>query len=329
MVDHIHGEIFVLQPSTVVVYPLNADGDVAPVRQLIGPTTLLHHPSGLALDVVHDELIVVDAVTGDILAFPRNASGDVPPLRRISTPPNSRNYLRESKDLAFDTATASLVVSNGPGLEIAEFLTIGGDTAPRAVQNLPRGWISLDSFAVDADHLYIAASRVTGSYEMVCPRRSANPDNLIGGDCVGDRTHDPPLIRILPSANNVMVLSSDRVNTFGQNWSFLRTLTGLQASRDIAIDEEHYELLVLDSRGVLAFPLAAEGAATPLRQLQVPADAHRLMVDEKRDRIDVLTLTGIFSYARTASGAASPLGLLRGPRSGLQQAVAFVLCSTL
>jgi len=143
-------------------------------------------------------------------------------------------------------------------------------------------------------------------------------------------------MRILPRANNVLTLvrgdpygQVDSVTTWGKNWSFLRRLIGLQAPRDIAIDDEHMELLVLDSRGVLAFPLAAEGAATSLRQLQVPADARRLLLDKKRDQIDVLTPTGIFSYARTASGAASPLGLLRGPRSGLQQAVAFALCSTL
>src|SRR5262249_31011828 len=111
-VDHVHGEILVVQPSSVVVYPLLGDGDVAPVRRLAGPNTLLQHPIGLALDLAHDELIVLDVASKDVLTFRRDAAGDVPPLRRLST---SRTYLQDMNDLAFDAATGILLVSNRPG----------------------------------------------------------------------------------------------------------------------------------------------------------------------------------------------------------------------
>jgi hypothetical protein len=323
-VDHVHGEIFVVQPSAVFVYPLNQDGDVPPLRRLTGANTL-QHPTGLALDLMHDELIVADGATGDILTFPRDAAGDVPPLRRIS--PGSRTYLRDSIDLLFDATSANLLVANGSGLEIAEFVSNGGETAPVLVDKLDLDFISLESIALDADHLSMAASTVYASYGRVCPRSAINSGDF--GGCVFSRPLFQPLLRVLSHGDEQLWLSSGEVNVLDSrlSWPPLRSLGGLQSARDIAVDDLHGELLVLEARGVLAFSSAANGEAEPLRRLQVPDDARRLLVDTKRERINVLTPSGVLSYSRTAVDGAHPLGSLQGPKSSLSGATAFTLCS--
>jgi hypothetical protein len=342
-VDHVHGEILVVQPSSVVVYPLLADGDVAPVRRLTGPNTLLQHPTGLALDLAHDELIVSDAATKDVLTFRRDAAGDVLPLRRLFT---SRTYLQDMNDLAFDAATGILLVSNRPGTAIAEFVLNNGEASPPTILHNVPSHSYARGISVDADHLYVlldSSYYQAGSDEYldsslgVLPRRIGDINFASG--CGFSSRH---FLRVLSDTDKLLYLDEDypagsgqrRVTTLSPiselcNGSSLsrRVLFGLQGALDIAVDDDHGELFVLESRGVLTFPLDAEGEAVPRRTLQVPSEASRLLFDPKRKRIDVLTPTGVLSYSRTAQGAAHPLGLLQGPRSGLQEAVAFTLCS--
>jgi hypothetical protein len=89
-VDSIHQELYVANDvdvnAPILVFPLNANGNVAPSRVLQGPLTTLRGPIGLALDLVHNELIVVSYKTddeGSITTFPRTASGNVAPIRTI------------------------------------------------------------------------------------------------------------------------------------------------------------------------------------------------------------------------------------------------------
>jgi hypothetical protein len=349
-VDHVHGEVLVVQPSSVVVYPLFADGDVAPVRRLAGPNTLLQHPTGLALDLAHDELIVLDAATKDVLTFRRDAAGDIPPIRRLSTP---RTYLQDMNDLAFDAATGILLVSNRPGRAIAEFVLNNSEgSPPTMIHNVLSPSDTLMGVSVDADHLYVMLDnhaywgnpyryQYFDSSLGVRPRGTADLFDRYSGCWFYGGPH---FVRVLPDTDKLLYLDVDDGSGSGQgsrvttlspisevcNESSLsrRVLFGLQGALDIAVDDDHGELFVLESRGVLTFPLDAEGEAVPRRTLQVPSDASRLLFDPKRKRIDVLTPTGVLSYSRTAQGAAQPLGLLQGPRSGLQEAVAFTLCSS-
>jgi len=348
-VDHVHGEILVVQPSSVVVYPLLGDGDVAPVRRLAGPNTSLQHPIGLALDLAHDELIVLDVASKEVLTFRRDAAGDVPPLRRLST---SRTYLQDMNDLAFDAATGILLVSNRPGRAIAEFVLNSSDASPPTmIHNMLAPDDTLTGVSVDADHLYVMLDYHYYSWDdpyrfehyfsslTVYPRGIADLSVLPHTGC---RFGSWYFVRVLSQADKLLYLDEDYPAGSGQGsrvttWSPIsevcngspvsRVLFGLQGALDIAVDDDRGELFVLESRGVLTFPLDAEGEAIPRRTLQVPSDASRLLFDPKRKRIDVLTPTGVLSYSRTAQGEARPLGLLQGPRSGLQEAVAFTLCS--
>jgi hypothetical protein len=62
-VDGVHGEIFVPQGNQVLVFPREADGDVAPIRVLEGPDTGLG-AGRVTIDPVHNLMITANA-SGD------------------------------------------------------------------------------------------------------------------------------------------------------------------------------------------------------------------------------------------------------------------------
>ncbi len=78
------GELFVADPSnnSVDVFPEDGEGDIAPIRQIIGPTTGITQPYPIA--ILNDEIYV--GSTQKVLVFPLTATGDVAPTRTITGP---------------------------------------------------------------------------------------------------------------------------------------------------------------------------------------------------------------------------------------------------
>ena len=122
-VDMVNLELYVSNDLdgnfSVVVYPLSASGDAAPIRTLQGPLTGLYGPVGMVVDHVHDELIVVSyKVPGvqfgsTVSTFSRTASGDVAPLRVIKGLPDSTlTFLREAQAVALDLERDEIAVAN-------------------------------------------------------------------------------------------------------------------------------------------------------------------------------------------------------------------------
>ncbi|MEO8505923.1 MAG: hypothetical protein ABI609_18655 [Acidobacteriota bacterium] len=88
-VDPQRNEIFVAQDASaltgrVLVFSRTATGNVAPLRTIVGPKTMLNRPFSVIVDAAHDEILVVD-VTNGILVFPRSAGGNVAPKRHITS----------------------------------------------------------------------------------------------------------------------------------------------------------------------------------------------------------------------------------------------------
>lgn len=82
-------EIFVTNGNnnSVTVYSRTVNGNVAPVRTLVGAAPGLDLPQGVAVDLVNNELWVVNRSTGGgwfVAVYPRTANGNVAPLRTIS-----------------------------------------------------------------------------------------------------------------------------------------------------------------------------------------------------------------------------------------------------
>ncbi len=93
-VDAVHNEIYVPARDAILVFPREGKGDMAPIRIIRGPDTLLRNPAGVAVDPIHN-VLVVGLGYGDIpgrggalglLIFDRTASGNAKPLRVIRGP---------------------------------------------------------------------------------------------------------------------------------------------------------------------------------------------------------------------------------------------------
>jgi DNA-binding beta-propeller fold protein YncE len=68
-------------PSSVTVLSRTAHGDVAPLRVIQGPRTLLNLPDGIYRDPVSGEIVVANTGDDSVLFFDKNAAGDVAPVR--------------------------------------------------------------------------------------------------------------------------------------------------------------------------------------------------------------------------------------------------------
>ena len=99
-VDPIHNEILVPTGTSILVFPRTATGDVAPIRVIKGPDTMLRGAQTLAVDPVHNVIIASfnlssrsnqDAVrvdtgavgSGGLVIFNRTDNGNVKPQRVI------------------------------------------------------------------------------------------------------------------------------------------------------------------------------------------------------------------------------------------------------
>jgi len=115
-VDSVHQELYVANDvdvnAAILVFPLSANGNVAPSRILQGPLTTLMGPIGLALDLAHNELIVVSYKVddgGSITTFARTAQGNVAPVRTIQGPLTGFN---RPQAVALDLLNNELIVAN-------------------------------------------------------------------------------------------------------------------------------------------------------------------------------------------------------------------------
>ena len=126
--DPVRDEIVVPQfyAYAILTFRGDADGDVAPIRKIFGPSTRLKNPEALAVDPVHGEIFVPES--DKVLVFPRDADGDVAPIRVLGGPDAGLRLGR----VTVDPVNNVLITSGGGGLRIFD-RTASGNTKPRAV----------------------------------------------------------------------------------------------------------------------------------------------------------------------------------------------------
>jgi 6-phosphogluconolactonase (cycloisomerase 2 family) len=126
------------------VYPLNASGDVAPLRVIEGNRTQLNWPGNMALDRESGDLYVANDMGHSVLVFTGMAfvRGNVPPTRVIK---GDRTALSYPTGVAVDAKNQELWVSNlGSASAVAFPLKANGNVAPlRVVRAGPPGHKSL------------------------------------------------------------------------------------------------------------------------------------------------------------------------------------------
>ena len=126
-------------PSSITVYPIEAQGDTPPVRVIQGPRTQLNWPAGIAIDPARDELYVANDAADRILVFRAStADGDVAPIRTIGGP---QSGIKNPTGIFLDTQNDELWVSNfGNHTATVYRPTASGDVPPlRMIRSGPQG----------------------------------------------------------------------------------------------------------------------------------------------------------------------------------------------
>ena len=116
-VDPVHNEIFTYTGNEITVYPREANGDVAPIRIIEGPDTLLTRAESLAVDPINNVLVVgfnkqASDPDGAILVFNRTDNGNVKPRAVIQGPKSG--IIRINQMAVYPQK--KLIVATMPGL---------------------------------------------------------------------------------------------------------------------------------------------------------------------------------------------------------------------
>jgi 6-phosphogluconolactonase (cycloisomerase 2 family) len=119
-----------LAPS-ITVFAKKASGDVAPVRVIRGPKTMLNWPAAMAIDSERGELYVANDQGDSVLVFSTTANGDAAPRRILKGP---KTLLKYPNGIALDLVHDELWVANfGNHAATVYRRDASGDTAPLRV----------------------------------------------------------------------------------------------------------------------------------------------------------------------------------------------------
>lgn len=113
-----NGDLYVAddigQSVLVFANAARAEGDIAPTRSIHGPSTRLRNPTGVALDLKHQEVWVSNLGNSSATVYPLMANGDASPLRVIRSAEESKvgvNFGRTAA-VAYDPIRQEILVPN-------------------------------------------------------------------------------------------------------------------------------------------------------------------------------------------------------------------------
>jgi 6-phosphogluconolactonase (cycloisomerase 2 family) len=137
------------EDPSISVYPLDANGDTAPVKVISGDKTQLDWPSQMAFDAETGEIFVANDMGHSVLVFKSTDSGNVAPTRVIK---GDRTGLMNPLGIAVDKKNNELwVVDMGNSSASVFPLKANGNVAPiRKIRSAPEGKKSLKFGKVEA-----------------------------------------------------------------------------------------------------------------------------------------------------------------------------------
>jgi len=130
------------EPPSITVYPMEASGNVKPLRVIEGPKTLMNWPAHMAFHEERQELFVANDADNSILVFRATDEGDSAPLRIIKGP---KTGIKSPPGIALDGKLGELYVANMGTPSITVFpVTANGDVVPtRTIRGGPEGAVGL------------------------------------------------------------------------------------------------------------------------------------------------------------------------------------------
>lgn len=163
-------ELFVSNSNSnaITVYPLNAGGNSPPIRVLQGAATGLANPSGIAVDLVNNELLVVNKTPPySVTVYSRSASGNTPPLRTLS---GGLTTLDDPRGLSIDTVHGEFSVANRAGFSVTTWARgASGNVAPLRALRGPQGFSNPWGVWIDVSRDEVAVAN-NGNFISVFPR---------------------------------------------------------------------------------------------------------------------------------------------------------------
>lgn len=301
------GQLFVTSSNTdgVAVFSRVASGNTAPLRLIAGANADMHDPVGVAVDGVHNELVVacagVFAIPGSasIKTFALGADGDVSALRTIAGPASGLDeYSASPIGIAVDPVAGEIWVARNDGVIAVYARTANGDVAPirtiaGAATELSGGQgLVLD----DVNH----EVWVTQSFSLLAFARTASGNT-------------PPLRKITG------------------------TLPDLQIVAGITLDTVHDEIAVttFNDSSLKVFARTANGNVAPLRTVAGPASGLLSPIGVASDPVSgQLVVTNpnnnsaLTFYSRTANGNVAPQRTLAGSNTTLSGAYLLTITAT-
>ena len=277
-------------PPSITVHAADASGNVAPVRQIVGPRAQLNWPTGISVDPDRGEIYVSNAAGDSINVFSATASGDVAPIRQIKGP---RTLLRNPTGVSVDFVNGEVWVANfGNHTATAYKWDANGNAEPiRVIRSAP---------------LNAPTTLISNPYMIAFDSRR---DEVLVPNCVAQ----PRIAAYSTSADRNAVPS--RIIE-GQNTRLSRTVHA------IAYDEIHDEIVVQSNMGqaVVTYRGGANGDEAPLRIIQGPKtllrDPVSLFIDAVHSEIFVFnagTDDTMLVFDRLANGDVAPKRMLKGP----------------
>ena len=123
-------------PPSITVYPMEASGNVKPIRVIAGSKTQMNWPAHLALHQERQELFVANDADSSILVFRAGDQGDAAPVRVIKGP---KTGVKHPPGIALDERLGEIYVANMGAPTITVFpVTANGDVAPaRTIRSGP------------------------------------------------------------------------------------------------------------------------------------------------------------------------------------------------
>jgi len=128
--NNIPGSGKILPPS-ITVYRKDASGDIAPLRVISGPKTLLDWPTSIAVHPDRGEIFVANDTNDTVTVYRSDANGDVAPIRILKGP---RSMIKNPTGVALDLKNNELWVSNfGSHSATVYPVDASGDPVPKRV----------------------------------------------------------------------------------------------------------------------------------------------------------------------------------------------------
>lgn len=170
----------------ISAYASSADGNALPTRVIEGPNTRQARTSHyLAVDPVHDELIVPNPFADALLIFKGGAKGDEPPVRIIQGP---KTMLTAADNVAVDPNHKELFTASFPTDSIFVYSSdANGDVAPVRVIHGPHTQLDRP-IRVEADGVNNVIAVLTDHALLIFNRTDNGdvaPKWVLTGDKVG------------------------------------------------------------------------------------------------------------------------------------------------